>query len=288
MTKKFGFKRLLCLLLALAMLMSLSACGLGSAITAAKVARAMSKLESVSGDMELELELSAYSLKIPATLSAPVDFIISPFALHADTQIEISGQSVPVLKIYAEKADKKLNLYLGATANSLLGSKEVWTASQSTLKDSPKFGVKTILAIYSALVDSFSEAGTEKLGRYNTVRYEGVLPEALVEKFFEGSGGMTVSDVKFSESELIDAFSDTPVSFWLDSDTHCIVKLEMDLSRSADILFLGILSQALGTELDAGIDKAVMSFTVSSFDTVDEIVIPQEAKDALEEALSKK
>ena len=97
----------------------------------------------------------------------------------------------------------------------------------------------------------------------------------------------TVSGVKFSESELIDAFSDTPVSFWLDSDTHCIVKLEMDLSRSADILFLGILSQALGTELDAGIDKAVMSFTVSSFDTVDEIVIPQEAKDALEEALSK-
>lgn len=282
MIKILRAKRILCLLLVLCLLLSLSGCGIGSAITAAKVAKAVSKLQSVSGDMTLDLELSAYSMEIPAVLSSPVDFIMSPFALQADSQLEIAGKTVPVLKVLMEKDGKTMGIYLGATASTLLGSQEVWTASRVPLKSGSKLSAKTVLTLYMALSDSFSQTGTEAVGGYTASRYDGTLPEKLVSEFFKGSGGMTVYGVEFSEEQLIQAFSNTPVSFWLDSESFRPVKFEADLSRSADILFLGILSQLVNMELEAGINKAVLSFTVSDFDSVDEIVIPQEAKDALE------
>lgn len=280
--RKFKLKKLICLALVLVMLLSLSGCGLGSAITAAKAARAMSKLKSVSGELVLDLQLSAYGMEIPAKLSAPVDFVTEPFALQADTQLELMGQSVPAFRVFMEKDDAYLKLYLGTSTAALFGGTEVWTAQQTQLGDQKKLSVSTIMGAYTALSDSFSEAGLESVGDFNATRYDGVLSEKLVSRFFKGSGGLTVSGVKFTEEQLIDAFVDTSVSFWLDNDSHCLVKFQVELSRSTDMLFLGLISDALDMESEAGVDKAVLSFTVSDFDSVDKIIIPDEAKAALE------
>ncbi len=276
--KQFNAKRLLCLLLVLVMLLSLSGCGLGSAITAAKAARAMSKLKSISGELLLDLELSAYGVEIPAKLSSPVDIVTEPFTMQADSQLELMGSSIPAFKAFMEKDGSYLKLYLGVgTAGA-----ELWTAQQTQLKSQKKLSVSTIMGVYAALSDSFAEAGLESVGDYKATRYNGILSEKLVSRFFKGSGGLTVSGVEFTEEQLIEAFADTPVSFWLDNDSYCLVKLQVELSRSADMLFLGLISDALGMELEAGVDKAVLSFTVSDFDSVEKIIIPDEALDALE------
>lgn len=276
--KKSSIKNLLCLLLVLCMLLSLSGCGLGSAITAAKAARAMSKLESVSGELVLDLELSAYGMEIPAKLSAPVDFVTEPFALQSDTQLELMGSVIPAFKVLMEKDDTYLKLYLGVGTEGA----EAWSAQQTQLKSQKKLSVSTIMGVYSALSDCFHEAGSESVGDFTATRYDGVLSEKLVSRFFKGSGGLTVSGVKFTEEQLVAAFADTSVSFWLDSDSHCLVKFQVELSRSADMLLLGLVSDVLDMDAGAGVDKAILSFTVSEFDSVDEISIPDEAKAALE------
>ena len=280
--KKSLLKRLLCLALATVMLLSLSGCGLGSAITAAKAARAMSKLESVSGELKLDLELSAYGMEIPAALIAPLDFTVEPFALQADSRLELMGNSIPAFRIFMEKEESLLKLYLGTVTTSLLGSTEVWTAQQTQVKSQKKLSVSTIMGVYAALADSFSEKGTESVGSFTATRYDGVLSEKLVARFFKDSGGFTVSGVEFTEEQLIAAFADTPVSFWLDNDSYCLVKLQVDIGGSADMLLSGLISDAFAAEPDTGVDEAVLSFTVNSFDSVDAIIIPDEAKAALE------
>jgi len=281
MTRCKTIKKLVCLVMVLAMLLVLTGCGLGAAITAAKTARAMSKIESFSAELTVDLECTALGVAVPAVLTAPVNCTVGPFMLEADSEIEMSGTSLPLLKIYMEKDGSLLNLYLGSDAGASLGIPTIWTAQQTKLSGDVKLDVKTVMGIYMALSDSFEAAGTETVGSFTAQRYDGTLPRALVSKLFEGSGGMSFGNVTVSEDELIDALSDTAVSFWLDTDSSRLVKLEADLSGFADKLSLGMISQ-LPVDVELSIEKAVVSFTMEDFDCVDNIVIPEDAKAALE------
>ena len=60
------------------------------------------------------------------------------------------------------------------------------------------------------------------------------------------------------------------------------VSFARTLLSGADMLLLGLVSDVLDMDAGAGVNKAVLSFTVSEFDSVDEISIPDEAKAALE------
>ena len=61
-----------------------------------------------------------------------------------------------------------------------------------------------------------------------------------------------------------------------------VVDVSAQTSGSADMLLSALISDAFAAEPDTGVNEAVLSFTVNSFDSVDAIVIPDEAKAALE------
>lgn len=272
-------KRLLCLLLVLCMLPVLSGCGLGTALTAAKTARAMSKLESFEGELSAELQADIMGVSTPLELSVPVKCVISPLQFEASLDFELLGLPFS-FRFLGEKEDDILTMYLGMDASGLSEQAVMWSASQSAVKGGAKLDVKTVMGAYLALSDCFEEKGTETLAGFECTLYEGVLTRKVVEKFFEGSGGFNSGNVSLTEAELIDALSDTPVSFWLEKAGSRVIGLRADLSDLAALIAEEALKDSLPVSL--GVSEAVFSFTFTDFDCVDEIVIPDEARAALE------
>lgn len=263
-------KRLLCAVLVLALALSLSGCSFSSALTAMKSVKAVSKLESFSCDISLDTEVTDYGL--PVSASASLKCIREPVQLEMQSSVSLADSSVPYISLYLQSEP---------VPRLIMGLAGAWDVQE--LKEAPeiKLDLAQTLGLCTKLADSFSEAGTEKVGSYTARRYDGSLTEDFVSLLM----GDSDSEIDFggtavTTEQLHDALVGMNISLWIDEESFCPVKLQIDLGSFANDIVSGALSQLMGG-IEIGINKAFFTVEVTGLNNVNKIDIPAEALEAI-------
>ena len=107
-------KKILVIVLALAMVLSLSACG-AFETKMARAAQKMSKVESFRMDMDMDMDMSisvmGESFGIDANVEAEMDVLTQPVKVGGSMAMDMMGEEIEFL-FYVEQTDDGYTLYL--------------------------------------------------------------------------------------------------------------------------------------------------------------------------------
>ena len=281
-------KKLLALLLALSMLLCLSACG-SFERKMAKSAAKMSQLKSMHMDvdfaLDMELAVMGQSMDVDAAIKAGIDLNTEPFAMKMDMDVEAMGISQQAQIYIVDEAGERM-----AYASDDGG--KTWERGTVEVEvDVNGMGVKDSLALLSKWADSFEKAGEEKINGSATTKYSGQIDAASLVQLIDASGADDALESSLGlelDSDDAAALKDVPVSIWIDNKSSMVVRVDVDVTE----LMQSLLSEAIdevmddvledsglaGLPLDIKLGAATASVNLSEFDEVGKIELPAGVK----------
>ena len=277
-------KNLLAVLLALALVLGLCACG-GPKTPVEVMAKAgenLAKAGSMTFDMAMEISMSAGGETVDMTMTMNGETTTEPVAVHAGMDIDMGALGAMAMELYAEQDDSTVTTYIGMD----LGGSMTWMREETPLDEATAaLDAKGDMGSSLALAANLKEAGTETVGGVETTRYDGVITKENLQQMLENNGmldelGDTLDLKKSLEdaAENTEALSDVPISIWIDREAMLPVKYEMDMTEMMQKLMTQI-SMAASMEYPA-VSRMKLSMTIGGIDTVDAITIPDEARNA--------
>lgn len=282
-------KRILAFVLLAAMLLCLSGCGsFESQIT--KAAKKMDALQSFHFDMDMQLEMSVTmlgeSVDMDMDMDVSADMQLQPMCAKMDMTVDMLGESTHVLS-YVEQDGTEYVSYSSANDSVF------WDKETMTLDEIAALGgdVEQSMQMFIACADSFEKTGTEQVNGADATRYDGEISGESVRTAV--ASGMTFGamgeGLDMDLDELDDAdLGSIPCSLWIDNKSRMLVRYDMDMTQVMGAV-VGSLKEAMlekegleGVDMDLSIGKVTTSVVLSRFDQVDEILIPEEVKEAAE------
>ena len=297
-------KKVLALLLALVMILSLTACG---SLAAAKTLRKIQKLNSFHVDCDMNL---GFGLGFMGESISDLDLVIEtntdvsrgPLRGEGTMRMNVLDEPVEVL-YYFEREDNTLTIYASPDG-------ETWSKRTMDLGDGDsdfKLDAKSLLGI-SQFLSTFEETGTETINGSDASVYSGAISgddlkasldeSGLVESFAEAL------DIDPDELEL-DEIGSIPLTFAIDSESGLPVKLTADFSGFMGSLLpffleVGLKAVAASEEsedmekvtamlsmMDISCSKFTVTAVLSEFDQVAEVLIPEDViNEAVDSSIS--
>lgn len=283
-----NLKKVLALLMALSMLLCLSACG-SFERKMAKSAANMGQLESMHMDvdfaLDMELAVMGQSMDVDAAIKAGIDLNTEPFAMKMDMDVEAMGISQQAQIYIVDEAGERM-----AYASDDGG--KTWERGTVEVDvDVNGMSVKDSLALLSKWADSFEKAGEEKINGSATTKYSGQIDAASLVQLIDASGADDALESSLGlelDSDDAAALKDVPVSIWIDNKSSMVVRVDVDVTE----LMQSLLSEAIdevkddvledsglaGLPLDIKLGAATASVNLSEFDEVGKIELPAGVK----------
>lgn len=268
--------------LALLLVLGLSACGgsdAGEAIV--KAQEAMADVQSMTYQTVMEMDLSADGDSVSMSVTADVSAIVDPLALEMAMSLDMGDIGTLDYTSYMVSGDDALTMYSCLD----MGDGPTWIREDVTdMTALSQYDAKASLDLYLKSAQSFREAGSETVGDYETVRYDGVIKGDDLDEVLETSGVLEqLSNLGIEESaDLLTDIGNLPISIWIDQATSFPVKYEMDMSALMQTM-LGKMAETDESVSGVTVDKLIVSMVVTGVDCVDEIVVPEEALTATAE-----
>lgn len=272
-------KKAAALLLAAALMLSLSACG-SFETKMAKAAAKMSRLESYHMDMDMQLSMAmsvmGQDLNLDVSLDGGMDMQLEPLRMKMDMDMSTLGFSQRIL-CYMEKVEDECTVYVSTDEG------DSWTKETVDIDAVPAQADKGKgLVLFADCAASFKKAGTETILGSDATRYDGEITGEDIEKALELSG----AEETLSESLGMDDVSQLgsmSCSIWIDNRSGMIVRYDMDVTQLMQSIMTAAMAKALdmpelqGVNMDMEIERVTMSMVLSQFDRVGEIKMPTEA-----------
>ncbi|MBR1455703.1 MAG: hypothetical protein IJ594_00915 [Oscillospiraceae bacterium] len=281
------------ILLALAMLLSLSACGRFETRMARSVQK-MSKVQSMRMDVDVDvtmgMTLMGETLDMDAQLSAKADVMLDPVKLGGSMTAKVMDEEQETL-FYAQKGeDEGYDVFL-----SMDGGR-VWTRQSVEGAEAPSLSSTEKIGALLKLASTFEERGTESVRGSAATVYTGVISgedigvalnaTGVLDALSESLDDIDLSGVDFSH------LSDIPATVAIDNKSDMLVRYTMDMTALMqdlielvmDVLVeqitdgagLGSIDlSALGLKLE--IENAQAVIELYDFDAVESVDIPQSA-----------
>lgn len=268
--------------LALLLVLGLSACGgsdAGEAIV--KAQEAMADVQSMTYQTVMEMDLSADGDSVSMSVTADVSAIVDPLALEMAMSLDMGELGTLDYTSYMVSGDDALTMYSCLD----MGDGPTWIREDVTdMTALSQYDAKASLDLYLKSAQSFREAGSETVGDYEAVRYDGVIKGDDLDEVLETSGVLEqLSNLGIEESaDLLTDIGNLPISIWIDQATSFPVKYEMDMSALMQTM-LGKMAETDESVSGVTVDKLIVSMVVTGVDCVDEIVVPEEALTATAE-----
>ncbi len=292
------FRKIACLVLAFAMMLSLAACG-GFPARMARAARKMEKLQSYRMDLEMDMEMSlsvlGQSMDMSLHLDGVSDVNTEPMKMKMDMSMEMMGENARILS-YGEKDADSFVSYVSPDGGATWGKQTLDGSGIPGYVDKKDFGMLLKLA------QRFEKSGTETVRGSEALVYTGNIEGAEIEEAIALSGvldsmyeslGLDPEDVDVD----VGAGGSIPTAIAIDKKSGMIVRYTMDMSEIMQNLLPAVMEQLLhsyaaqsGLE---GFDLSMLGFKLEigkvfvtaefyDFDAVGTIEIPREARDAEE------
>lgn len=290
-------KKILVIVLALAMVLSLGACG-AFETKMAKAAQKMSKAESfrmdMDMDMDMNLSLMGESLGIDANVEVKMDILTKPAKMGGSMVMDIMDEEIEFL-FYLEQTDDGYTLYLSPDDG------ESWVRRDVEGVEAPEVSKTEQLGMLAKLAETFEEQGTEEIRGSAATVYKGMISGADISAAIAESGALEQlaelqdsAEIDLSGLDFSD-LSDIPATIAIDNKSGMISRYTMEMT---DIMqdFMGsimdvVLAQVAKESGMEGVDLAALGLTVEinkveatvdlfDYDAVKTVEIPQAALEA--------
>ena len=269
--------RILSLALAALLALALPACGQESFESAmARAIREMQDVKSQHTDMimsvDMTLTAAGESVEIPISTSVSMDSVNEPLAAHAVMDTVAMGQPSR-MEYYVEQSGEGYTAYMSTDAVN-------WTAMSLDVGGLDQLSAAEGLEFYLRCASAFEKAGEEEVRGAAASRYDGEIPADMMAEALERSGAYSMFEMLGIDSGSAPQLtSGMGLSIWLDDETGLPVAYEIDMAALMDELMETAFA-AVDMELDVAIGEAYVYVTLSDFNGIDAIEIPDEARGA--------
>lgn len=273
--------------LALVLTVGLAACGGGGASSDGDIMKTaqkeLEKVKSMNCDMVMDMNMSVAGQTMETSTTGKISMMSEPMLMQMDMTMDGGAQGKYDMVMYAEQKDKDYVMYMSAD-NGTTWMKQTMT----DVADLSQYDAQASMDMYLGSSEGFKEGATEKVNGSDAVRYDGVISKDAMNEVMASSGAEDqLSSLGITEEQAAEMYKDLgelPISVWIDKESSLPVKYEMDMTAVMQKL-MGNMMEAMG-EAAAGVefkvDKMLISMTMSDFNKVSEIKIPDAAKNAQE------
>ena len=146
-----------------------------------------------------------------------------------------------------------------------------------------QYDARENLDLFLSSSKSFQEQGTEEINGVETVRYDGVLSNDVIDEVLTSYGtldqlGMSAEDVQ----SMIFSLGDVPVSCWIDKANYMVVQYQIDMTSMMQQLMSGMLESEGAEAGELAVDAMTILLTISNTNNVEVIELPAEVENAVE------
>ena len=272
-------RKILSLLLILCLVLSFTACGskkMSDEEILQESVKNMQALNSITTESSMEMGFSVGGKTMNMTTDMVQRIINEPLAMEQTMTTTMDGEAEEIQSA----------VYLEADGDNLITYTQIegewYKTTQSGFEALKAYDSTGAMALYMEAVEKFKKVGTEEVAGVKANKYEGVIPEEYFQSVLEASGMDKQLGLQgASEESLTDLFKgmgEMPITIWIDGEKLLPVKYDFDMSAMMKAI---MSSMGMGEE-ELSIEKVTMSMSITGYDNVDEIVIPQEARDAEE------
>lgn len=268
------------LLLAVLMLLSLSACG-SFGTRAARAAAKMSALESLHMDLDvqlgLKLSLLGRDMDMGMSMTGGTDMQRSPMRMLSDMTVEVIGVKQKMLNFMERRED-------GYMVSVSTDGGATWSERLTSPEEAPgQMNLKECISLFADCADSFEKVGVEKVMGSEADRYDGEIPGEELGRAMELCGLRDMLSANMGvelEEEALENLGDIPASVWIDKDSGMVTRFDLDLGEAAHSIVSGVLDQLLqnagigGIGLKPELESMTVKVLLSRFDKLGEVTRP--------------
>lgn len=152
----------------------------------------------------------------------------------------------------------------------------------------PDIRITDLVSLFMLETESFGKAGAERLDGAETMRYDGNLGGTALVAYLENNGylsnitSMSENQQNRIKDNLAEDLDSLTLSVWVNEESGYPVRFELDLSHVL-VELEDIIAASLGnltTDSQWILNKYSMTMILSNLNSVEDIVIPAEAKQA--------
>ena len=257
--------RILAAAIALLLAISLSACGDSFESAMARALSEMQDVESLHMDMVMSLDMSlsaeGQTIDLPISMDMSMDTINEPLTAHATMNMNVMQQPVGV-EYYLEQSGENYQMY----ANMDGGGWESMSMDETELG---QFSAVDGVEFYLQCASAFEKVGEEEVNGATASRYDGEIPADMLAEALERSGAYSMDSPPAWASRYLDNETGLPVRYDIDMT---------DLMR--EMMEATLAAVGAGDAMSWEIGEASVSVTLSDFNGIDAIEIPDVARGA--------
>ena len=270
--------RILAAAIALLLAISLSACGDSFESAMARALSEMQDVESLHMDMVMSLDMSlsaeGQTIDLPISMDMSMDTINEPLTAHATMNMNVMQQPVGG-EYYLEQSGENYQMY----ANMDGGGWESMSMDETELG---QFSAVDGVEFYLQCASAFEKVGEEEVRGATASRYDGEIPADMLAEALERSGAYSmVEGLGVSEDSTEGLTSGMGLSIYLDNETGLPVRYDIDMTDlMREMMEATLAAVGAGDAMSWEIGEASVSVTLSEFNGIDAIEIPDAARGA--------
>lgn len=265
--------RLLSVMMAFLLACSMGACEL-SADVVEECLKNTNQAQSMTYEFDVAMGMAVMGQEMTTQMHGSGRATSNPERVEMDLTQQVSGMTMNI-KSFAELTEDEYVQYMQYNDQWIKQTLPTATVSQDPMQ---------AMSIYLEGISSYQKEGEETVAGRNASKYSAVISGDALESVMQTSGaldqmeqiGMTVDQA----AELYAGLGDLPVRLWVDEEAMQAVKIELDLTEMMQGLMRNIAGMQ-GVDLTAmglSFHNMVLSMTITGYNNVDSIEIPQEAK----------
>ena len=270
--------RILAVAIAILLALSLSACGDSFESAMTRAVSEMQDVESLHMDMVMGIDMSlsaeGQTIDLPISMDMSMDTINEPLTAHATMNMNVMQQPVGV-EYYLEQSGENYQMY----ANMDGGGWESMSMDETELG---QFSAVDGVEFYLQCASAFEKVGEEEVRGATASRYDGEIPADMLAEALERSGAYSmVEGLGVSEDSTEGLTSGMGLSIYLDNETGLPVRYDIDMTDlMREMMEATLAAVGAGDAMSWEIGEASVSVTLSDFNGIDAIEIPDDARGA--------
>ena len=270
--------RILAVAIAILLALSLSACGDSFESAMTRAVSEMQDVESLHMDMVMGIDMSlsadGQTLEMPISMDMSMDTINEPLTARATMNMNVMQQPVSV-EYYVERSGEGYMMYANMDGGG-------WEAAAVDETELGQFSAVEGVEFYLQCASAFEKVGEEEVRGATASRYDGEIPADMLSEAIERSGAYDMFESLGVSGESTDGLtSGMGLSIYLDNETGLPVRYVIDMTDlMREMMDTTLSAVGAGDAMSWEVGEASVSVTLSDFNGIDAIEIPDDARGA--------
>lgn len=250
---------------------------------------AIAQVESVRMDLNLDMAFTVEEETTAMTMQMREVCTQDPLAAQVELTMDMGALGEVITEMYLVKEGETYASYLKLSGGLLEEDEDTqWVRTTVDAAELEQYNAVDNAQLYLEAMSSFQAAGSQAIGQYDTIRYDGRITGEDISKVL-GAMGDNFSDMSGSfvdtdtMAAMFQGLGGIPMSIWLDKETALPVRYEMDLADLVEEVMNELIQTLSGLTAESipfQVDKAKVLVECRDYNAIAPITVPDAAKGA--------